>query len=164
MVMATRTYEQKETTVKAWVEITNHYWNEHKGILNGKDDFWNNTLHSMREQDFWDMVDVCEVLILQYPDRFSQLYKVKSHLNTIKKRLHQCKPVVKQWAVSWNNPAFQTLMEIKDVLNDLGETPTKQFPKPKDPKKDPDKPLTAYENRQERREANAEHVNTLFEF
>jgi hypothetical protein len=161
--MAKRTYDEKYQQVQIWIDITNHYWHVHQGILKGKDDFWNDTLHSMQEQDFWDMVDICEVLILQYPEKFGQLYKVKEHLTTIKKRLHQGKPVIKQWAVSWNNPAFHTLMEIKDVLNDLGGTPTKQFPKIKDADKDPDQPLTPYQKRQSRKENNITIQETLFE-
>jgi len=124
-----KTYDQKLAQIQCWVDIINHHWLRLKGVLNNDKDFWADTLHSMVTEDFWDLVDVSEVLVRQHPELFRQRQKFQENIELITKRLHKGQAVVKQYAVSHNYPVFQVMMEIKDVINDINGTPTTQYTK-----------------------------------
>lgn len=127
--MAQRTYKEKKETVKAWVEIINYHWDRLYGVLNNDKDFWADTLHAMQDCDWWDCVDVADVLTRQYPEHFRPFSNFSQDLQEVTKRLHQGKAVVKPMRVSYNLAAFRMLMTLKDVVNEIRGTPTKRFTK-----------------------------------
>lgn len=140
-----KTYDEKLTNINTWVEIVNYHWERLKGDLYNDKDFWNDTLHSMTNEDWWDWCDISPALKAQHPDVFAKYPYTEISTEEVLKQLHKCKPIVKKNIAGKNFAAFRTLMNIKDVMNEIAGTPTKQYPKvsPK-PSQPPKKPGSTF--------------------
>jgi len=126
--MEKRTYDQKLANIQQWVKIVNHHWNRLNGNLHADETFWDETLHSMTDRDWWDWVEIAPALKIQYEDdwrRWSRSLEYDG--DEINKKLMLGKPVVRKNQRTANTTAFRLLMNIKDFINDINGTPT---PKP----------------------------------
>lgn len=122
-----KTYEEKVKNINTWVEIVNYYWHLHKGVLNNEAEFWENTLHSMTNSDWWDWVDIEPALKAQHPDIFQRYSKCSSTTKEIENALMRGKDIIKKHRAGKNFTAFLLLMNIKDVMNAINGTPTKHY-------------------------------------
>lgn len=125
--MLKRNYSEKEKNVHTWVEIINHYWHELRSELYNNTEFWDNTLHSMQDEDWWDLCEVYDILRQQYPELFYRFPKQFEDIAWIKRRLMLGKPVIKPMAKNFNTTGFRSWMVIKDVINDIKGTPTVDY-------------------------------------
>lgn len=134
--MKRRTYDEKLANIKAFVEITNYHWERLEGELFNDPEFWEHTMGTMTDQDWWDWVDIEPALRIQHPDSFHKYPYVDAGTRHINESLMKGKPLYKKDVKNANFQTFRAWMNIKDVVNDFNKTPTKQFEKPKT------KPLT----------------------
>lgn len=130
--MAKRLYEHKLSNINAWVEITNHHWHRLRGEMFNDEEFWDHTLHAMTNDDWWDWVDIAPSLKIQYEQDWRRYPKLDTSTEDIKKTLMLGKTVTKKNRKGKNFDAFRLLMNIKDFVNDINGTPTKQYPKKSD--------------------------------
>jgi len=124
-----KTYTEKLKNINDWVEIVNHHWARLKGNLHNDEVFWNQTLHSMKDLDWWDWIDIEPSIAIQYEGEYRRYPKLAQDTQNVKKKLMFGKPVVKKGQAMKNTEAFRLLMQIKDLINDINGTPTKKFPK-----------------------------------
>ena len=125
--MAKRTYEQKLTNISDWVEITNHHWHRLKGEMFNDPEMWDQTLHAMTNDDWWDWVDIAPALKIQYEYEWRRYPKLDTSTEEVKRDLMLGKAVTKKSRKGKNFQAFRLLMNIKDFLNDVNGTPTRQY-------------------------------------
>lgn len=131
-----RRYEQKLENVQNWVEIFNYHWDRLKGEYHNDEEFWNDTYHSMRDLDWDDFCQVGDVLTRQYPEDFRRYPNFAENLNEVNKRVMLGKPIIKRFnRQNYNKAPFNVVLTVKDVINELNGTPTKQWPK-EQPKSD----------------------------
>jgi hypothetical protein len=133
-----KTYQDKLTNINLWVEITNHHWQRLRGEMFNDEEFWDDTLHAMTSDDWWDWVDIAPSLKIQYEQEWRRYPKIDISTDEVKKTLMLSKPVTKKSRKGKNFNAFRLLMNIKDFLNDVNGTPTKQFPKTPQPAIEPE--------------------------
>jgi hypothetical protein len=126
--MIKKPYEQQLKNINDWVEIVNYYWIQLDGVLHANTEFWNNTLHAMSPEDWWDWIEIAPALKAQHRDEW-QRHNLVHDTKAIEKKLMMGKPVVKKMRPESNRDAFRTLMKIKDFINDINGTPTVQFSK-----------------------------------
>ena len=141
--MARRTYDQKFNNIRDWVEITNYHWHRLQGEMFNDQEFWEQTLHAMTDQDWWDWVDIEPSIKIQYEEHFRRYSKLTEDTREIYTKLALGKPITRKMGVSKNLTAFRTLMAIKDLFNDIAGTPTVKYDK--DKSKDTDCDLTPFE-------------------
>lgn len=127
--MANKSYNDKLSNIKTWVEITNYHWDRLKGEMFNDEQFWDDTLHAMTSDDWWDWVDIAPSLKIQYNDEWRALPKLDVASEEVKKTLMLGKPVTKKSRKGKNFEAFRLLMNVKDFINSINGTPTRQFPK-----------------------------------
>lgn len=125
--MARKTYDEKLRNINLWVEITNHYWHKLRGDMYNDTEFWDHTLHSMSADDWWDWVDIAPALKIQFEDCWRRYPKLEDSTNQVRKTLMLSKPVTRAKGKGLNFEAFRLLMNIKDFINDINGTPTKQY-------------------------------------
>ena len=142
--MTKRTYQDKLANINNWVTIVNHFWELHQGELYNDSNFWDYSLHSMEAQDWWDWLEIEPALKAQYPDAFNRYPKIWDAHNDIERKLMLGKPMVKQGVKNYNFAAFRALMNIKDVVNEINGTPTKNYNKTSAKKNSP-APTTPFE-------------------
>jgi hypothetical protein len=147
--MAKQTYQQKLDTINAWVEITNHHWHRLKGDMYNDPEFWDDTLHAMNDDDWWAWVDIAPALKIQHELEWRRYPKLDDSTAEVQRDLMLGKPVVKKSRKGKNFQAFRLLMNIKDFINDINGTPTRQYT-------DKDK--------QQPREEDTRPVDKLFDF
>lgn len=140
--MATKNYQQKEKNVNDWVDIINYYWHKLESNLYNDKEFWDNTMHSMDTQDWWDFYEVYDIVRQQYPEEFHRFPKMSTDMNWVYKQLMLGKPVIKPMAKNYNTTGFRSWMVMKDVINNVRGTPTVDY-KNNPPK--PDEPETPFE-------------------
>lgn len=126
-----KTYQEKLDNIKAWVEITNLHWDRLEGEMFNDGQFWDETLHAMQNDDWWDWTDIAPALKIQYNEIWFKYPKLETATDEVKKLLMLGKPVTKKDRKGKNFEAFRLLMNIKDFINDINETPTPQYSKPK---------------------------------
>jgi hypothetical protein len=142
--MTQQTYDNKLKNVNTWVEITNYYWHLYKSDINNKSDFWDDTLHSMFEQDWWDIVDVYKVVKQTHSDEFYPFPKMHEDIKDIERKLLLGKSIIRQNQKSANRTGFRAWMVMKDVLNNINGTPTVNY-KLKGSRPDDDEPESPFE-------------------
>jgi len=125
--MATRTYDQKLQNILDWVEITNHHWHLLKGEMYNDEQFWDDTLHAMISDDWWDWVDIAPALKIQYATEWRRYPKLDISTQEVHKDLMLSKAVTKKSRKGKNFQAFRLLMNIKDFVNDITGNPTKEY-------------------------------------
>jgi len=125
--MAKQTYQDKLTTINAWVEITNYHWLRLKGEMFNDEEFWDHTIHAMTNDDWWAWCDIAPSLAIQYEQEWRRYPKLHDSTQAVLKDLMLGKPVTKKSRKGKNFQAFRLLMNIKDFLNDINGTPTRQF-------------------------------------
>lgn len=124
-----RTYEQKLHNIETWADIVDHYWHLYQGDMFNHEDMWDNTLHAMTDQDWWDWVDIEPALKIQWEQHYRRYPKLSDDTREIYAKLALGKPVTRKGGKHKNLTAFRTLMSIHDLVNDSRGTPTKQYPK-----------------------------------
>jgi hypothetical protein len=127
--MAQRKWDHKMEVVLAIREVIMFHWmiNDRCIIPHDDADAWEDIIHSRTSQDWWDIVDVAEIMFQQYPEDVYQYRNLKSDIAEIKKRLMFGKDITrpKNYATrQYNTTAWRGLMAFKDFLNDLNDTPT----------------------------------------
>lgn len=127
----TSRYEDNLNLIKAWVELVNYHWDRLEGELFNDSLFWQETLESMSDNDWWAWVDIAPALKIQYNEQWRRYPRLDIATEEIKKLLMLGKPVTKKSRKGKNFEAFRLLMNIKDFVNDINETPTKTYTKPK---------------------------------
>lgn len=127
--MAKKTYDDKLKNINLWVEIVNYHWDRLQGELFNDEEFWDHTLHAMTNDDWWDWVDIEPALKIQFESTFRHYSKIYDDTDSIKRTLMLDKPVTKKNRKGKNFQAFRALMNIKDIINDINGTPTKQWAK-----------------------------------
>lgn len=137
--MAKKQYSEKLRNINLWVEIVNHHWERLNGELFNDVEFWDDTLHAMTADDWWDWVDIEPSLKIQYNDEYLRYPKLESSTEEVKKMLMLGKDVVKKNRKGKNFQGFRALMNIKDFLNDINGTPTTNASV-----KDPDEPKNTF--------------------
>ena len=125
--MTTRKFQDKVANLRDWVEIINYHWDRLRGELHNDTEFWEDTLHAMTNQDWWDLVEAYPTMYDLHSDLFREHGGMARDIQTIESRLMLGKPVVKTGRRDHNFSPFRALMVLKDVLNDLMGTPTKKF-------------------------------------
>jgi hypothetical protein len=125
--MARKTYEEKLRNINLWVEITNHHWHRLKGNIYNDTEFWDDTLHSMSNDDWWDWTDIAPALKIQHEDFWRRYSKLDISTEAVKRTLMLNKSVVKKSRKGSNFEAFRLLMNIKDFINDINFTPTVDY-------------------------------------
>jgi hypothetical protein len=125
--MATRTYDEKLKNICDWVEITNHHWHRLKGEMFNDEQFWDDTLHSMTNDDWWDWCDIAPALKIQYAKEWRSLPKLDISTEEVKRDLMLGKAPTKRSRKGKNFQAFRLLMNIKDFINEIAGTPTKEY-------------------------------------
>ena len=125
--MATRTYDDKLKNICDWVEITNHHWHELKGEMFNDEQFWDDTLHAMTKDDWWDWCDIAPALKIQYNKEWRSLPKLEVSTEEVKRDLMLGKAPTKKSRKGKNFQAFRLLMNIKDFVNEIAGTPTVQY-------------------------------------
>jgi len=150
-----KTYDQKLENVTNWVKIVNHYWPTLQGEFYNNKEFWDQTFHSMTEEDWWDLCDVMKVLEIQEPELFRKYPYASIRIEDVLKKLHAGKSVVNKHISGKNTVAVGALMNTKDIINEIAGTPTIQFKKPK--KKNKLKPPS------KRKERPSNNFNSLFD-
>ena len=140
--MPRKTFHQKVKNINDWIEIFNHYWVELEGQYHDKKQFWDDTLHSMTNEDWWDVVEAYPTLHDLHEDLFREYGYIKNDIDTIERRLMLGKPVVKPSVKNWNFPAFHAMVVLKDVLNSVNGVKLPKFDKPQAH----DDTLTPFEN------------------
>ena len=126
-----KTYQEKLNNINAWVEIVNYHWDRLQGEMYNDPEMWDQTLHAMTSEDWWDWTDIAPALKIQYSDSWFKYPKLEAATEEVKKLLMLGKPVTKKDRKGKNFEAFRLLMNIKDFINDINETPTVQYSKPK---------------------------------
>jgi hypothetical protein len=142
--MTTQTYDNKLKNVNTWVQITNYYWTKLQSKLYNDVEFWDNTLHSMTEQDWWDVVDVYKVIKQTHSDEFYPFPKMHEDIKDIERKLLLGKSIIRQNQKSANRTGFRAWMVMKDVLNNINGTPTVDY-NSKGPGPNDDKTETPFE-------------------
>lgn len=118
-----------------WVKEVNKYWNICKGELRDHKGFWNDTLHSMTNKDWEDMMQVMDYI------RATDPHMINDHAAIV---FDEVKKVLMYEAHSGNpraldarkhkHKAFKSLMNIKDIINDItGYNPPTSWPKDEPP-------------------------------
>jgi hypothetical protein len=125
--MAKRTYEQKLNNVNTWVKIINHYWHALESNLHNNKEFWDNTLHSMQDEDWWDMIEVYNIVKQTHSDEFYRFPKMHEDMRDIEKKLMLGKAVIRPNQQTANKTGFRAWMVLKDVLNNINGTPTVNY-------------------------------------
>jgi len=135
--MSSKTYEDKIKNIAKWVSIHNKYWHKYEGYLNDRKDHWNETFHSQTADDHQDWVDIIDNLYQEFPKIFDDNPRYKhifEDTQEISRRIVHGEPVTKKHKRNHNFPVFRAWMTIKDIFNDISGKPTKQYPRPGDPK------------------------------
>lgn len=122
--------ERKLAKIVKLVDLVNAHWVRLDGDLFNDRDFWDQTLHSLSNQDWQDMVDGMKWIRLTAPDRFN--YAVNKVLEDVERILvlkgHQPRVLDSR---RYKKTEFLALMWIKDVINDIRDyTPPRSQPKP----------------------------------
>jgi hypothetical protein len=125
--MAKRTYDDKLKNILDWVEITNYHWHQLKGEMFNDEQFWDDTLHAMIADDWWDWVDIAPALKIQYETEWRRYPKLDDSTEAVHKDLMLSKAVTKKSRKGKNFQAFRLLMNIKDFVNDITGSPTTQY-------------------------------------
>ena len=94
-MMTIKTYDDKEKNVQQWVDKINSFWVGDGSNIHNKTDFWDETFHKMTDQDFWDFVEVSDILRQQYSDDFYKWPDFASEIQEIKKQLMLGKNVIR---------------------------------------------------------------------
>lgn len=140
--MNAKTYDQKWQNIQQWTAITEHYWHQCRGELHNVKDFWNDTLHSMTADDWWDWVDIQPSIKIQYEQYYRRYANITVDTEEIRRRLMLSKHVTKERHMGYNHPAFRLFMALHDLVNDIQGTPTVQY---KHQNAEPDEELTVFE-------------------
>ena len=136
--MAKRTYDDKLKNILDWVEITNYHWHQLKGEMFNDEQFWDDTLHAMINDDWWDWVDIAPALKIQYETEWRRYPKLDISTQEVHKDLMLGKAVTKKSRKGKNFQAFRLLMNIKDFVNDITGQPTHQYTaKDREPQPEP---------------------------
>jgi hypothetical protein len=136
--MAKRTYDDKLKNILDWVEITNYHWHQLKGEMFNDEQFWDDTLHAMINDDWWDWVDIAPALKIQYETEWRRYPKLDVSTEAVHKDLMLGKAVTKKSRKGKNFQAFRLLMNIKDFVNDITGQPTHQYTaKDREPQPEP---------------------------
>lgn len=122
-----RTYQDKFNNILAWSQIVDHYWKIYQGDMYNHEDMWDNSLHAMTEDDWWDWCDIEPSIKIQYEQYYRRYPKLADDTKDIYKRLQLGKPITRKMGKSKNFTAFRCLMAIHDLFNDIQGTPTQQF-------------------------------------
>jgi len=131
-MMANRRWQDKIDVVMAIHEVIMYHWHKDNRCIIPYDDpqAWDHIIHSRTEQDWWDIVDVAEILFQQYPE-YTWSYKyLKDDVAEIKKRLMFGRDVSRskdKATRSYNTTAWRCLMAFKDYINDIDDRPTQRL-------------------------------------
>lgn len=127
-------FDDKTLITTEVVKLVNTHWIRCKGELYNDKTFWDNTLHSLNNQDWEDMMTVMDVLYGIDQSLFN--YDARSSFERVKEILmkegHSGNPRALD-ARKHKKTEFKALMNIKDIMNEIAgyRAPTK-FPKDDD--------------------------------
>lgn len=129
------TFDDKTEITAAVVRIVNQHWIRCKGELFNDKVFWDETLHSLTNQDWEDMMSVMDALQAMDPSLFN--YDARTTFERVKeilmKEAHSDNPRALD-ARKHKKTEFKALMNIKDIMNELaGYRPPTKFPKEEKP-------------------------------
>lgn len=112
-----------------WMDIIDLHWERLLGEFNNDTQFWNDTFHSMNENDWYSFVNVSEAILNSDNIPESQQYRNFSYnFNKVKERVMLGKPVIKQWnRQGYNSPATALVMTVRDIINEVHGKPTKTW-------------------------------------
>lgn len=124
-----QTFEDKMEECAAVVRITNDYWIKYQGQLFNHEDFWDDTLHSLDNQFWWNVIDVMKALEQISPEHFitGSRYAFSEVERCLMHEGHKprCLDSRKNKKIE-----FKALMHLKDILNSIaGYEPPTKFPK-----------------------------------
>jgi hypothetical protein len=126
--MKHRPFDQKLKNVMLWKEIADLHWERLLGDYNNDELFWGDLFHSMEAEDWWDVIDVAKAIHIQHPEELRTFPRFELNIETVEKRLHNVQPVIKQWnRQGYNVAATGLFMQVRDVLNEIADTPTKRW-------------------------------------
>jgi hypothetical protein len=101
--------------------------------MRNHEDFWANTIHAMRDQDWQSWCDIEPALSVEYQELWRRFPKLREDTAYIRDQLMLGKSISHKWAKGKNFTAFRTLMAIKDIINDIQGTPTVDYTNYKEP-------------------------------
>lgn len=132
--MAKLTFDDKVAITTAVVKLVNEHWIRCKGELFNDKKFWDETLHSLNNQDWEDMMTVMDGLKAMDSSLFN--YDANNVFERVKEILmkegHSENPRALD-ARKHKKTEFKALMNIKDIMNELaGYRPPTKFPKDDD--------------------------------
>jgi hypothetical protein len=133
--MATLTFEDKLKITKVVVDTVNRYWIICEGELFNNKEFWDETFHSLTNEDWEDMMKVMDYVAATEPQLISS--SAENIFGEVKKILmyegHSGNPQALD-ARRHKKTEFKALMWIKDIFNEISgyEQPT-TFPKDEPP-------------------------------
>lgn len=136
-------YQRKFANIEAWAEIVDYHWHRLRGEMFNDAEFWDHTLHAMTDLDWWDWVDVEPAIAIQYEEHYRRYPKLKEDTQEIRQKLMLGKPITRKNGKMKNLTAFRTLMAIHDLVNDMQGTPTRQYPKHTEQRKEHTTPFEA---------------------
>lgn len=122
-------YQEKFSNIEAWAEIVDYHWHRLSGEMFNDTEFWDQTLHSMTDEDWWAWADIEPSIAIQYEEHYRRYPKLREDTEDIRRRLMLGKSITRKMGKMKNLTAFRTLMAIHDLFNDIKGTPTKQYPK-----------------------------------
>jgi hypothetical protein len=126
-----RTYQDKFKNIETWAEIVDHYWHLYQGDMYNREDMWENTLHAMTNDDWWDWCDIEPAIKIQHEQHYSRYPKLRDDTKDIYRRLQLGQPITKKNGKNKNFTAFRALMAIHDLMNDIHGRPTQHYDPPK---------------------------------
>ncbi len=119
--MANKTdFDTKVKITGAIVKIVNEHWARLDGLVHNDKQFWDDTLHSLTNQDWEDMMSVMDALKAIEPELFS--YAASTSFEEVKRVL--IKEGHSQNARALDRPKhkkleFKALMNVKDIINEI---------------------------------------------
>lgn len=121
----------KANKILDWVDAINAHWKRLEGILENDKQFWNEVYHSKTRTHWKDFVDVARELQIQpeFAEYFEQFEDFNNKLDKIEERLKTREPVIIKWQKEYNKPVFKAVMDFKDIINNINQTPTVHFKK-----------------------------------
>ena len=122
-------YQDKLDNINCWVEIVNIHWDRLRGEMYNDPQFWDDTLHAMGKDDWWDWIDIEPALAIQYAEAFRKYPKCHEATEEVKRIVMLGKDVIRKNHKGKNFTGFRALMNIKDVINEINGTPTRIFRK-----------------------------------
>jgi len=114
--------------VLAWMKVIDLHWERLLGEFNNDSEFWNDTFHSMNNDDWQSFVNIAEAMLETCSDETRRYPNFSYQIDVVKKRVLLGKPVIKQWnRQGYNSTATALVMTVRDTFNEIHGKPTKTW-------------------------------------